>query len=293
MKKRSGYFIYNPAFISAFKDWLYGKLGFNLITGLVVFLLFRPDANAQILDVAYVPTPDDVVERMLEMANVGPGDYVIDLGCGDGRIVIAAAKRGAFGHGVDIDPQRIKEAQENANKAGVADKVIFVEENIYDTDFSRANVIAMYLFPSINIKLRPSLLENLEPGSRIVSHDFNMDEWKADKQHGRMAEHAIHFWIVPAKVEGAWSWKNAGKEFKMSAGQKFQKLELGILSDGLTLNVENSLLSGKRISFIVTNPSNQKKYIYSGQVNEGEISGIVQIHDGNNKSVENWTAVLK
>ena len=293
MKKLSGYLKYNSVFIFAFKNWVIRKLGFYLITGFVVFLFLHTDAYAQILDVAYVPTPDVVVERMLEMANVGPGDYVIDLGCGDGRIVIAAAKRGAFGHGVDIDPQRIKEAHENAKKAGVADKVIFVEENIYDTDFSRANVITMYLFPSINIKLRPSLLENLEPGSRIVSHDFNMDEWKADKQHGRMEEHAIHFWIVPAKVEGAWSWKTAGNEFKMSAGQKFQKLELSILAEGATLKVENSLLSGKRISFTVTNPSNQKKYVYSGQVNEGEILGIVQIHDGNNKSVENWTAVLK
>ena len=279
-------------FISAFKNWVIGKSGFYIITGFVVFLFFRNEVNAQILDVAYVPTPDVVVERMLEMANVGPGDYVIDLGCGDGRIVIAAAKRGAFGHGVDIDPQRIKEAQENAEKSGVADKVIFVEENIYDTDFSRANVITMYLFPSINIKLRPSLLENLEPGSRIVSHDFSMDEWKADKQHGRMEEHAIHFWIVPAQVEGTWIWKTAGKEFKMSVGQKFQMLEPGILSDSVTLKVENSLLSGKRISFTATNPFNQKKYVYSGQVNEVEISGIVQIHDGNSKTVENWTAVL-
>lgn len=293
MKKLTGYLKYNPMYISAFKNLLVRKLGFNLITGFVVFLLFQPDAYAQILDVAYVPTPDVVVDRMLEMADVGPGDYVIDLGCGDGRIVIAAAKRGAFGHGVDIDPKRIKEAQENAKKAGVAERVVFVEENIYDTDFSRANVITMYLFPSINIKLRPSLLENLEPGSRIVSHDFDMDEWKADKQHGRMEEHAIHFWIVPAKVEGAWSWKNAGKEFKMSAGQKFQTLELSVLSDGGTLNVETSLLSGKRICFTVTNPSNQKKYVYSGEVNEDKISGIVQIHDGNNKSVENWTAFLK
>ena len=293
MKKLTGYLKYNPKYISTFNNLLVWKLGFNIITGFVVFLLFQRDAYAQRLDVAYVPTPVDVVEKMLEMANVGPGDYVIDLGCGDGRIVIAAAKRGAFGHGVDIDPQRIKEAQENAKKTGVADKVVFVEENIYDTDFSRANVITMYLFPSINIKLRPSLLENLEPGSRIVSHDFNMDEWKADKQYGRMEEHAIHFWIVPAQVEGAWNWKTAGKEFKMSAGQKFQKLELGILSDGVSLNVENSLLSGKRISFNVINPSNRKKYVYSGQVNEGKITGIVQIHDGNNKSVENWTAVLK
>jgi tRNA G37 N-methylase Trm5 len=164
----------------------------GVITSFVLILFIHSVAIAQKLDVAYVPTPDFVVERMLDMANVGPGDYVIDPGCGDGRIVIAAAKRGAFGHGVDLDPQRIEEARENAEKAGVADKVVFKVENIFDTDFSRANVIAMYLFPDINLKLRPAFLDKLEPGSRIVSHDFGMDEWKPDHQHGRMEDHAVY-----------------------------------------------------------------------------------------------------
>lgn len=258
----------------------------------IVFLLFvHSAADAQKLDVAYVPTPGFVVEKMLDLADVGPGDYVIDPGCGDGRIVIAAAKRGAFGHGVDLDPQRIEEARENAEKAGVADKVVFVVENIFDTDFSRANVIAMYLFPDINIRLRPALLNNLEPGSRIVSHDFNMDEWKPDQQHGKMEDHAVYLWIVPAKVQGNWSWQSAGEEFKMSANQEFQKLELGISSEGRILEVDNSLLSGNRISFTATNPLNSKKYVYNGRAENGAITGIVQVHDGDYKTVENWTAV--
>jgi SAM-dependent methyltransferase len=204
----------------------------GVITGVVLLLFIHQAADAQKLDVAYVPTPDFVVERMLDMANVGPGDYVIDPGCGDGRIVIAAAKRGAFGHGVDLNPQRIKEARENAEKAGVANKVVFQVENIFDTDFSRANVIAMYLFPDINIKLRPAFLDKLEPGSRIVSHDFGMDEWKPDQQHGRMEDHAVYLWIVPAKVGGNWKWNVAGEEFKMSSVQEFQKLEISILTEG-------------------------------------------------------------
>lgn len=277
--------------ISAAEKCYNGKSVSGVITAIVLLLFIHSVADAQKLDVAYVPTPDFVVERMLDMANVGPGDYVIDLGCGDGRIVIAAAKRGAFGHGVDLDPQRIEEARENAEKAGVADKVVFAVENIFDTDFSRANVIAMYLFPNINIRLRPTFLDNLEPGSRIVSHDFGMDEWKPDKQQGRMEDHAVYLWIVPVKVQGNWSWRTAGEEFKMSANQEFQKLELSIISDEKFLEVENSLLSGKRISFMATNPSNSKKYVYSGQADDGKITGIVQIHDGDNKTVENWTAV--
>ncbi|MFW5831886.1 MAG: SAM-dependent methyltransferase, partial [Prolixibacteraceae bacterium] len=117
------------------------KVALVAFSALVAFLFSSTSVFAQNLDVAYVPTPHDVVERMLDMAGVGPGDYVVDLGCGDGRIVIAAAKRGAYGHGIDLDPQRIKEARKNAKKAGVADIVVFAEQNIYDTDFSKANVI--------------------------------------------------------------------------------------------------------------------------------------------------------
>ena len=284
-------FIKSIFFISASEKCLNGRSVSVVITSIALFLFIHPAADAQKLDVAYVPTPDFVVERMLDMADVGPGDYVIDPGCGDGRIVIAAAKRGAFGHGVDLDPKRVEEARENAEKAGVANKVVFKVENIFDTDFSRANVIAMYLFPDINYRLRPALLDKLEPGSRIVSHDFDMYDWKPDKQHGRMEDHAVYLWIVPGKVGGNWKWNVSGEQFKMSAIQEFQKLELSILTEGKILDVENSLLSGKRISFTANNPLNRKKYVYSGRADNGVITGIVQIHDGDNKTVENWTAV--
>lgn len=274
------------------KNTIFQKLTSSAVFNIVAWLFFFSSASAQSLDVAYVPTPDFVVEEMLDMAGVGPGDYVIDLGCGDGRIVIAAAKRGAFGHGVDLDPQRIEEAWENAEKEGVADNVVFVEENIYETDFSKANVITMYLFPTINIKLRPSLLEKLEPGSRLVSHDFSMDDWKADK-HVRVNDHSVYYWVIPARVDGTWRWEAGGERFEMTARQKFQDIYLTVLSVDSSFKVENNLLSGRRISFTATDSSTQKKYIYSGQVEEGKIEGIVQIHDGDNKTVENWTAVLE
>lgn len=265
----------------------------RLISVLSLLFLFHLGVQAQKLDVAYVPTPDFVVERMLDLANVGPGDYLIDLGCGDGRINIAAAKRGAFGHGVDLDPERVREARENAEKAGVADKVVFLQENIYDTEFSQATVIAMYLFPSINLKLRPKFLEELKPGTRIVSHDFGMDEWKPDKQIGRMENHAALLWIVPAKVEGNWSWNINGEEFIMNVGQKFQEVEIDLTSNSSSYDLEESLLSGERISFTATDNSNQKKLVFSGEVKDDRIEGVVQVHEGKNKNVEDWSAWLE
>src|SRR5690554_6950213 len=163
---------------------------------IVAFLLFQFDGRAQLLDVPYVPTSEAVVAKMLDMAEVGPGDYVIDLGSGDGRIVIAAAKRGAFGHGIDIDPVRIKEASENAKKAEVENRVLFVQDNIFSTDFSRASVVTMYLLNSVNLQLRSQLLGRLKPGTRIVSHNFDMGDWKPDN-NAREETSNIYFWLIP------------------------------------------------------------------------------------------------
>jgi tRNA A58 N-methylase Trm61 len=134
-------------------------------------------------DVPYVPTPPDVVETMLKLGNVHQGDVLFDLGCGDGRIVIMAAQKfGATGTGVDIDPERIKEANDNARQAGVTDRVHFLQENLFDADFHEATVVTLYLLPEVNIKLRPKLLKELKVGTRIVSHQFDMGDWKPDKQ---------------------------------------------------------------------------------------------------------------
>ncbi len=148
-------------------------------------------------DVPYVPTPQEVVNEMLKTASVHKGDVVYDLGCGDGRIVISAAQLGAKAVGVDINPVRIQEAKQNAEKAGVTDRVQFVEGDLFTAEIKPATVVTLYLLPNVNLKLRPRLLSELKPGTRIVSHSFDMGDWKADKTvefNGRY----IYYWVVPA-----------------------------------------------------------------------------------------------
>jgi len=171
----------------------------------VLFLAAMPAAYAQAQkaaprtpDVIFVPTPQEVVEDMLRLVNVKKGDVLYDLGSGDGRIPITAAKLyGVRGIGIDIDPQRIAEAQENAKKAGVSHLVEFRQADLFASDFKEATVITLYLLPELNVKLRPKLLSELKVGTRIVSHQFDMGEWKADKKlesNGR----TIYFWTIPA-----------------------------------------------------------------------------------------------
>jgi len=162
-------------------------------------LLAQNEATKPKLDVPYVPTPPDVVKAMLKLAEVKPNDVIYDLGCGDGRIAIAAAKEfGARAVGVDIDPKRISEAQENANNAGVADRVKFMRGNLFSADIHDATVVTLYLMPSVNLQLKPKLLRDLKPGTRIVSHRFDMGDWKPDKE-ASLDGRNIYFWVVPAK----------------------------------------------------------------------------------------------
>jgi SAM-dependent methyltransferase len=260
-----------------------------LVILMITLLVGQHEVRAQLLDVPYVPTSENVVEKMLDMAEVGPGDYVIDLGSGDGRIVIAAAKRGAFGHGVDLDPRRIKEARENARKADVDDRVVFVEGNIFDAEFTRGSVITMYLLNSVNIQLRPQLLERLKPGTRVVSHDFDMGDWNADA-FLREETSDIYFWIIPARVEGQWNWETNGQAFSLTVGQEFQEIQLQLKTGDENLAVTNSLLKGERISFKAANPAKNEKYVYSGRVEGDRILGTVQIHLESDATVEDWTA---
>jgi len=158
-------------------------------------------------DVPYVPTKEKVVDEMLKMANIKPGDVLYDLGCGDGRIVITAAKRyGIRGVGIDIDPERIKEANENAKAAGVADKVRFIEGDLFDAKIGEATVVTLYLLPAVNLKLRPKLLSELKPGTRIVSHNYDMGDWKPQRSTKVMVdgtEHLVYFWVVPPRSAGS------------------------------------------------------------------------------------------
>jgi SAM-dependent methyltransferase len=150
-------------------------------------------------DVIFVPTPHDVVQEMLKMAKVHPGDIVYDLGCGDGRTVIAAAKDfGARAVGIDINPVRIQESQDNAKAAGVTDRVTFRNEDLFEADIKEATVVTLYLLPSLNLKLRPKLWKDLKPGTRIVSHDFDMGEWKPEDTV-QIDGHTVYFWTIPVK----------------------------------------------------------------------------------------------
>jgi cyclopropane fatty-acyl-phospholipid synthase-like methyltransferase len=164
---------------------------------LLALALFVPPALAR--DVPFVPTPERVVEKMLEVAKVGPKDVVYDLGSGDGRIVIAAAKKhGARAVGIDIDPERIKEARDNARRAGVSDRVEFRQEDLFKADFSEATVVTMYLLTGVNQRLRPKLLAELKPGTRLVSHAFDMGDWKPTQTH-KVGTSTVYYWVVPER----------------------------------------------------------------------------------------------
>src|SRR3954463_8319127 len=207
--------------------------------------------------VPYVNTPVEIVERMMRMAEVGRDDYVIDLGSGDGRLVIAAAKRGASGLGVDLDPSLVRLATQNAAKAGVGDRARFDVRDIFETDLSRATVVTMYLLPDFNAKLLPKLLK-LKPGTRIVSHDGSIADWPADetlqmktpeKPVGIGGNSKVELWIVPAGIRGAWTSQiqQHGGTWNFQVGQRYQMLELQVRAEGRELLVRNTRLRGEEV----------------------------------------------
>lgn len=267
------------------------------ITAISFFIIIssQTELSAQDLDVPYVPTPENVVERMLDLADVKSSDYVVDLGSGDGRIVIAAAKRGASGHGIDLDPKRIAEARENAVKQGVDNQIMFMEEDIFDTDFSEASVITMYLLPSVNKKLRPKLLDDLQPGTQVVSHSFDMGSWQADKKivvRNNGSSHEIYYWIIPAKVDGDWTWNYNNTEFTLSINQRFQQIVANITTDeDERLDIIQAKLEGKRINIRAKN--DDQFYILNGRVEGDNIYGIMQHHNGSDKNLFQWSASRK
>lgn len=184
--------------------------------------------------VPFITSPDNVTLEMLRIADVGPADHVIDLGSGDGRIVIQAARQfGATGMGVDIDPQLVRRSQDNARAAGVAERVHFLEQDLFRTDLSRGTVITMYLLPEVNLQLRPRLLA-LQPGTRVVSHDWDMGDWLPDrttvvavpdKQVGLEKSSRVHLWVVPARVEGLWCGDGLLHEFRIEVSQRHQVVD--------------------------------------------------------------------
>jgi SAM-dependent methyltransferase len=225
---------------------------------------FQPEVGQAGKDVVWVPTPQALVDKMLDMAKVTPKDYVIDLGSGDGRTVITAAKRGSKALGIEYNPDMVELSKRNAAKEGVTDKASFMKADLFETDFSQAQVITMFLLPSINLKLRPKIL-TLKPGTRIVSNSFDMEEWKPDETanvEGCTNWCTAHLWIVPAKVDG--NWKTPQGELAIK--QTFQMIT-GTLKNGNVAAPINGKLNGDQISFTANGTQ------YTGKVNGNSIEG--------------------
>ncbi len=212
-----------------------------------------PDAELPRLDVPYVPTPQDVVERMLQMADVQSDDYLIDLGSGDGRIVVTAVQKWEVKEalGIDLDPQRVAEARENAEKAGVSEQAAFEQGDLFEKDLSGANVVTMYLLQWVNERLRPVILETMEPGTRIVSHAFDMGDWRPD-QEDQVGGSRIYLWIVPAQVEGSWRLQTGDdQDITLTLTQSYQYLQ-GTAESGDRMSViSDAQLQGNQISFTI------------------------------------------
>lgn len=238
---------------------------------------FKPSVGQEGKDVIWVPTPQGLVDKMLDMAKVTPKDFVIDLGSGDGRTVITAAKRGAKALGIEYNPEMVELSKRTAAKEGVSDKASFIKADLFESDFSQAQVITMFLLSSINLKLRPKILD-LKPGTRIASNTFDMGDWKPDETAtlpGCNSWCTAHLWIVPAKVEGSWTLPQG----ELTLKQTFQNIS-GTLKTGSSETAVNGKLNGEQISFTAGTAE------YSGRVsgNSGNfMEGVV-------KTGAKWTA---
>jgi SAM-dependent methyltransferase len=230
-------------------------------------------------DVHYVRTPHEVVAEMLRLAEVGAEDIVYDLGCGDGRIVITAAReRGARGVGVDIDPLRVEESHRNAQRAGVSEQVRIVQEDLFALDFSAATVVALYLLPDLNLRLRPELLRQLQPGTRILSHKFHMGEWRPDAQSS-VGRSQVYLWIIPANASGRWRWSLAHgqeeEEYQLQVQQLFQDVN-GILRTATEVHpLSRASLRGDRIQLVFERGGPNGALVLEGRISGDVISGTV------------------
>lgn len=230
---------------------------------------FEPRVGQEGKDVVWVPSPQAVVDKMLDMAKVTPKDYVIDLGSGDGRTVITAAKRGAKALGIEYNPDMVELSKRNAAKEGVSDKATFQKADLFESDFSPATVISMFLLPDINLKLRPKILD-LKPGTRIVSNTFTMAEWQADETvtvDGECISYCTALlWIVPAKVGGTWKLPQG----ELALKQTFQMLSGTLKSGNVSTPITNGRMRGDQISFTAGDAQ------YTGHVSGNAMEGTVK-----------------
>lgn len=252
-------------------------------------------------DVPFVPTPQNVVAEMLKMGNVNKNDVIYDLGCGDGRIVITAAKKmGARGVGIDINPQRISESRENAKKENVSDRVEFRQQNLFEADISPASIVTLYLLTEVNIRLRPKLLRELKPGTRIVSHNYAMGEWEPEQStvvEGQWSDHDVYYWIVPANVSGTWEWLymqpgSGSEKYLMKLNQKFQTPNGTLTVGSAEIPLQNIVLKGDRLQFTIEKKTNSRNVLikFDGRVNGDFIEGNVISGTGKEMFKSDWKA---
>ncbi len=228
---------------------------------------FQPEVGQHGKDVVWVPSPQLLVDKMLDMAKVTPRDFVMDLGSGDGRTVITAAKRGVRALGVEYNPDMVALSRRNAVKAGVGDKATFVEADIFQTDLSKASVITLFLLTDLNLRLRPAILA-LKPGTRVVSNTFRMGDWEPDQtvELGCDTYCTAYLWIVPARVEGRWQTPQGELVLK----QEFQKVSGTLRTGGVSASIVRASLRGDQLTFLAAGAE------YAGRVNGGTIEGTVK-----------------
>lgn len=262
-------------------------------------LMLLPKAHAQLhwqFDVPFVPTPYVVIEEMLRLAAVTPQDFVMDLGSGDGRVLITAAQKfGARGVGVDLDEELIAQSVAAAAEAGVADRVKFLQQDLFKTDLSQATVITMYLLPGVLARLQSRLLD-LQPGTRLVSHDFPIGDWNPDVT--TQIRKNTFLWIVPAKVAGKWQMKiplpGGVHSIALELRQKYQAIDGFAQIDGRPAQIWESRLSGDRLSFVIVDDrdrKNEASLYFEGRVSGDTIAGQFRRGTGNTRTVHNWRAV--
>ena len=264
--------------------------------GLAAAAVLPRAASAQFLDVPYVPTPQVVVDEMLRVAGVGPQDVVYDLGSGDGRIVITAARVfGARAVGVELDDNLIFQSEESARQANLGDRVKFLQQDFFKTDFSQATVVTMYLIPPVMKRLRERML-TLKPGTRLVAHDFDFDDWRPDRK--TTIRKNVFLWIVPAQVAGRWRVTAGMPEgevaFEMELRQKYQALDGVARFTTLPTALWEPSIEGERISFAVVddrNRENEATLYFRGRVAGSTMEGEVLRGVGNRQTLHPWRAV--
>ena len=262
-----------------------------------IALLAAPAALGQFkYDVPYVPTPPVVVEEILRLAKVTRDDFVMDLGSGDGRILIAAARKfGARGIGVDLDPERIEESNYNAGVEGVSDRVSFQQQDLFSFDISRATVVTMYLLPRVNMKLRERLLHDLRPGTRIVSHDFDLEDWQPDQKS--TVRKNVFLWIVPAHIAGKWRTSIAlpagTRTYELEIRQKFQEIDGLVRYEKKVAGLWNPALRGDRVNFVIVDDSGapDTNLYFEGTVTADAMEGVILRGVGAGQQQIPWRAV--